>query len=69
MTCGKVIASKWNAFQKKIKEMEKSAGESDTHLADNFEGNLKGTILDDIGVTKICCRRHMLTHVDLVDIL
>jgi DNA-directed RNA polymerase subunit N len=68
MTCGKVIASKWNAFQKRIKEME-GVGETDTHLADNFEGNLKGKILDDIGITKICCRRHLLTHVDLVDIL
>ena len=34
-----------------------------------FDSNLKGEILDKLGLTKLCCRRHMLGHVDLVDII
>jgi DNA-directed RNA polymerase I, II, and III subunit RPABC5 len=25
----------------------------------------EGHVLDDMGLTKMCCRRHMLTHVDI----
>jgi DNA-directed RNA polymerase subunit N (RpoN/RPB10) len=28
-----------------------------------------GRVLDRLGVTKICCRRHFLTNVDLMDLL
>ena len=24
-------------------------------------------VMDDLGVVKMCCRRHMLTHVDILD--
>lgn len=33
----------------------------------NFEPTYRGGILDDLGITKICCRRHMLGHVDCID--
>lgn len=72
MTCGKVIANKWKAFQEKVKNHEGSSKDKDElkgQLVENFEVNYKGKLLDEIGITKICCRRHLLTHVDLVDIL
>jgi DNA-directed RNA polymerase I, II, and III subunit RPABC5 len=25
----------------------------------------EGEVLDDLGLNKMCCRRHMLTHVDI----
>ena len=25
----------------------------------------EGEVLDELGLTKLCCRRHMLTHVDI----
>ena len=31
----------------------------------NMEKTVEGKILDTMGLTKICCRRHMLTHVDI----
>ena len=31
----------------------------------NAEKTIEGTILDDLGLAKVCCRRHMLTHVDI----
>ena len=32
---------------------------------DNIEKTVEGHVLDELGLNKICCRRHMLTHVDL----
>ena len=33
----------------------------------NFDNNHQNKILNDLGITKMCCRRHMLGHVDLID--
>ena len=79
-TCGKVIADKWNYFVKKSKAIEssidvdkmtiKDLDVSKTNKLDSFfDTNRKGQLLDELGLTKICCRRHMLGHVDLVDII
>ena len=27
----------------------------------------KGIVLDELGLKRLCCRRHMLTHVDLTN--
>jgi DNA-directed RNA polymerase I, II, and III subunit RPABC5 len=29
------------------------------------EKTIEGEILDDLGLMKMCCRRHMLSHVDI----
>lgn len=66
-TCGKVIADKWEAF---CEMSSKSQVEEDKpKLHKNFAKDSKGNILDHLGITKICCRRHMLGHVDIVDML
>ena len=70
-TCGKVIAGKWKRY------LELCAEEAPPDAADNkslpekkfFDDGHKGAILDSLGLDKMCCRRHVLTHVDLVDVL
>lgn len=32
-------------------------------------GENRGEILDDLGITRYCCRRMLLTHKELVDVL
>ena len=32
---------------------------------DNIKKTIEGQTLDHLGLTKMCCRRHMLTHVDI----
>jgi DNA-directed RNA polymerase I, II, and III subunit RPABC5 len=32
---------------------------------DNVKKTPEGEILDKLGLHRICCRRHMLTHVDI----
>ena len=77
ITCGKVIADKWMYYKKQIeknKEKEKENSENEKEDSENkkyknIDPNFNGKLLDDIGITKICCRRHMISHVDLIDII
>jgi len=40
--------------------------ESVTYLTkQNIDKTPEGELLDYLGLTKMCCRRHMLTHVDI----
>ena len=40
--------------------------ESVTYLTkQNIDKTPEGEVLDYLGLTKMCCRRHMLTHVDI----
>lgn len=70
-TCGKVLANKWKTFQEKAKEIDDKVADDndDEQTFQNFQRGLKGKVLDELGLTKICCRRHMLSHVDLIDII
>lgn len=35
-------------------------------LLKNFDRTLRHSVLDKLGLDRICCRRHMLSHVDLL---
>lgn len=76
-TCGKVLADKWRRYEELCKEEDAKAdadsGTGAAAAADgkalprNFDVRLRGPVLDALGITRICCRRHMLGHVDLID--
>lgn len=61
-TCGKLLCDKWDFF---IQQVEKEESESGTENVD--KENIKGKVLTRIGLDRICCRRHLLGHVDLID--
>ena len=71
MTCGKVLADKWEYYVAKMKEAEKASKETDDEVPapKHFDKNPTGKILDELNLTKMCCRRHMLGHVDLIEII
>ncbi len=52
MSCGKVMADKWEAYKKEV-----SSGKSPKK------------VLDEMGITRYCCRSLFLTHVDMIDSL
>jgi DNA-directed RNA polymerase subunit N (RpoN/RPB10) len=63
-TCGKVIADKWRGYEKRVaKAVEESDG------SDAAAAACKASTMDDLGLTRICCRRHMLTTVDMMDVV
>ena len=52
-TCGKVVGEHWEEFKERAHE-----GEEDPAL-----------VLDELGVNRHCCRRMLVSHKDLVDIV
>ena len=71
MTCGKILADKWFTYLKLVKEKRGSKHPSkmlDISL-ETIKKTPEGEALDKLKLTRYCCRRHMLTHVDLVDII
>ena len=68
-TCGKVLADKYLYYVKEVRQRKVAKGEEVENVVyvtrENIEKTTEGTVLDELGLTKICCRRHMLTHVDL----
>tara|TARA_B100000287_G_C20515598_1_gene734847 strand:+ start:244 stop:477 length:234 start_codon:yes stop_codon:yes gene_type:complete len=68
-TCGKVLANKYRFYQTEIKKRKISKSlEVDKIIyltEDNIDKTAEGEVLDILGLNKYCCRRHMLTHVDI----
>jgi DNA-directed RNA polymerase subunit N (RpoN/RPB10) len=68
-TCGKVIADKYNYYVAKVREEKTKQGismDKVTYLTkDDVRKTPEGQILDELGLDKQCCRRHMMTHVDI----
>ena len=68
-TCGMVLADKYLYYCKevrKIKLQNEMALDEDIDLDENnIKKTPEGEVLDNLNLTKMCCRRHMLTHVDI----
>ncbi len=67
-TCGKVLGDKYRFYVREVRKVKSSNDDYSnvTYLTQlNMEKTAEGKILDRMGLNKICCRRHMLTHVDI----
>ena len=68
-TCGKLLGNKYLYFKMKVREekLKKNMSVQDVIYltSDNIKKTPEGKCLDELGLNKICCRRHMLTHVDI----
>ncbi len=68
-TCGTVIGDKYMYFvnevanQKKENDIDDSIQYLDT--SKKIDKTIEGKVLDQLKLNKLCCRRHMLTHVDI----
>jgi len=68
-TCGKVLADKYLYYQTKVREL-KLTNSMDVNKViyltqENIKKTPEGIIMDNLGLNKMCCRRHMLSHVDI----
>ena len=52
-TCGRVIGDDWEAFKQRAQEGDEDPGD----------------VLDELGVERHCCRRMLVSHTDLVDVV
>ncbi len=68
-TCGKVLANKYRYFQEEVRKLKQERN-IDEKKIEYLTSNVKdktpeGEVLDKLNLNKYCCRRHMLTHVDI----
>uniref|UniRef100_A0A6C0K0G6 DNA-directed RNA polymerase n=1 Tax=viral metagenome TaxID=1070528 RepID=A0A6C0K0G6_9ZZZZ len=68
-TCGNVLADKYRYF---LAEVRKRKLQNNINLdkvvyltPSNIEKTPEGIVLDELALKNVCCRRHMLTHVDI----
>lgn len=70
-TCGRVLANMWEYYCKRIEELKTkdSKDQATTEDSLSFDTFKSKIVLDELGLDRMCCRRHMLGHVDLIDII
>ena len=79
-TCGKLLANKYNYYQNELlkKKMASKEGEDDEETTggsnlildlsvEDIKKTHAGEIMDELGLTRICCRKSMLSHINLID--
>jgi DNA-directed RNA polymerase subunit N (RpoN/RPB10) len=59
VTCGKVLANKYRYYLERVRQKKQEIMQTEDNAI------LMRTVLDDLGLMDPCCRRHMLTHVDI----
>ena len=68
-TCGKVLADKYRWYQAEVRKAKVDRGMNVDKVIyftkENKGKTPEGEILDKLQLNKMCCRRHMLTHVDI----
>lgn len=68
-TCGNVLADKYRYYQAEVRRIKSASGlsvDKVVYLTKNkVEKTPEGEVLDSLGLHNVCCRRHMLTHVDI----
>ena len=68
-TGGSVLADKYRFYQDKVRQIKMRDGVSTDKVVyltkKNLDKTPEGVVLDELGLTDPCCRRHMLTHVDI----
>ena len=73
-TCGMVLADKYRYYTVEVRrrKLSKQNVTMDTdinkivYLTKEFsEKTPEGEVMDELGLRKMCCRRHTLTHVDI----
>ena len=69
-TCGMVLADKYRYYQEKVRQKKSAKGKTNidkvVYLTKEFhEKTPEGEVMDELGLDRMCCRRHFLTHVDI----
>jgi len=68
-TCGEVLGDKYRYYQEQVRKIKADKNMNINKVIylteDNIEKTPEGEVLDELELNKYCCRRHILTHVDL----
>lgn len=68
-TCGTVIGDKYLFYQEEVvaTKIKRQINPEVIQYLDqtSIDKTVEGEVLDMLKLTKLCCRRHMLTHVNI----
>ena len=67
-TCGKILADKWNYYVKEIEKYDSEDSVLNVNIK-TLQQTTDGKVLDSLGLKRYCCRRMMISHVDLINII
>ena len=76
-TCGKLLADKYNYYNKelirrKIANQTPDVSQPDDPLvidirAKEVKKTVVGEIMDELGLTRDCCRKNMMTNINIIE--
>jgi DNA-directed RNA polymerase I, II, and III subunit RPABC5 len=65
-TCNLPLAGKWKEFLRLVAKYRKADGRTETddlvYLTKTTTITAEGRAMNDLGLTRECCRRHLFTH-------
>jgi DNA-directed RNA polymerase subunit N (RpoN/RPB10) len=68
MNCGNVLADLWLFYQQQVKVLRGSDKPQPVYMdGTSVPETAELKVLNHLGLKRYCCRKHMLTHVDLID--
>lgn len=70
MNCGMVLADKWLYYKEEVKRLRSGDGKEVQSIymdGKSVPQTAELQVLEQLGLFRYCCRKHMLTHVDLID--
>ena len=68
MNCGMVLADKWLYYKKRVQEERKNTAAQPIYMdGKSVPKTVELEVMQQLGLTRYCCLKHMLTHVDLID--
>jgi DNA-directed RNA polymerase subunit N (RpoN/RPB10) len=68
-TCAKVIADKYDYYINEVAKLEKKGDKNEDPDYKYFSDIHTKKILDDLGLTRYCCRRMLISTSDLMNII
>lgn len=73
-TCGNVLASKYRKYLEEVQKQERGNAKDVIISAESIEnGEIMNTpqkrAMDKLHLTRYCCRRHMISQVDIINYL
>ena len=68
INCGKLLSDKWNYYQRRLKEL-KGPGYAEPTSFDgkSIPKTAESTVFNELELTRYCCKKTLLTHVDLIE--
>ena len=66
-TCNAVLGSKYRRYLEIISEEEGKHKDKDKDDDETVQENAIQKAFQELEIKRYCCRRHLLTHIDLVD--